>query len=70
MEEYLQLNRANWDERALVHAASGGYVLARYVADQRVRTPVCLGCPHAAFCGGFLDAKDAPEPSWVAQPVD
>lgn len=33
MSEHLALNRANWDQRAEVHAASRTYDLARYVAD-------------------------------------
>jgi SAM-dependent methyltransferase len=33
MSDYLALNRANWDQRAAVHAASQTYDLARYVAD-------------------------------------
>jgi MoaA/NifB/PqqE/SkfB family radical SAM enzyme len=40
--------------------------LAQYVADQRVRKPVCLSCPHAVFCGGFYDTDGPPEPAWVA----
>jgi SAM-dependent methyltransferase len=33
MEDYRQLNRANWDERAPAHAASTGYGLQRYIND-------------------------------------
>jgi 2-polyprenyl-3-methyl-5-hydroxy-6-metoxy-1,4-benzoquinol methylase len=33
MDEYLSLNRANWDERAPAHAASPGYEVERFVAD-------------------------------------
>jgi MoaA/NifB/PqqE/SkfB family radical SAM enzyme len=40
--------------------------LAQYVADQRVREPVCLSCPHAVFCGGFYDTSGAPDPAWIA----
>jgi SAM-dependent methyltransferase len=32
-DEYLRVNRANWDERAPAHAASEGYGLDRYVDD-------------------------------------
>jgi MoaA/NifB/PqqE/SkfB family radical SAM enzyme len=42
--------------------------LARYLADQRVRRPVCLTCPHAVGCSGFLDIENAPEPPWVNNP--
>lgn len=34
-EDYRTLNRANWDERAVLHAASPGYGLQRYVDDPR-----------------------------------
>lgn len=33
MSDYLEVNRANWDERAPVHAASATYGLARFVDD-------------------------------------
>ena len=31
--DYREVNRANWDERAPAHAASGGYALERFRAD-------------------------------------
>jgi SAM-dependent methyltransferase len=34
MEDYLLVNRANWDERAAAHAASPGYAVERFVADR------------------------------------
>ncbi len=33
MTDYLTVNRANWDERAAVHAASNDYGLARFTDD-------------------------------------
>ncbi len=33
MSDYLDVNRANWDERAPAHAASKGYNLAAFAAD-------------------------------------
>ena len=33
VDEYLRLNRANWDERAPAHAASAGYEVQRFVDD-------------------------------------
>ena len=33
MNEYLETNRANWDERAPAHAASPGYHVAEFLAD-------------------------------------
>jgi SAM-dependent methyltransferase len=33
VEEYLELNRASWDDRAAAHAASPYYAIERFVAD-------------------------------------
>lgn len=33
MERYLEINRANWDERAPAHAASPDYAVSRFVED-------------------------------------
>jgi SAM-dependent methyltransferase len=33
MDDYLEVNRLNWDERAPAHAASPGYGVDRFVAD-------------------------------------
>jgi SAM-dependent methyltransferase len=33
VDDYVRLNRANWDERAPVHAASTDYAIDRFVAD-------------------------------------
>jgi hypothetical protein len=33
MDEYLRVNRANWDERAPAHAASPGYEVQRFIDD-------------------------------------
>jgi SAM-dependent methyltransferase len=33
VNEYLETNRANWDERAPAHAASPGYHIAEFLAD-------------------------------------
>ncbi len=33
MDDYLQVNRLNWDERATVHAASAEYGFDRFVTD-------------------------------------
>jgi MoaA/NifB/PqqE/SkfB family radical SAM enzyme len=47
------------------HTNTGAVHLARYVADQRVRRPVCLSCPHAVSCSGFYDLDEAPDPPWL-----
>lgn len=39
--------------------------LADYLAERRVRKPVCEGCPHSCFCGGFYELDDVPEPPWI-----
>lgn len=44
--------------------------LAAYLAERRRREPVCEGCPHACFCGGFYQLEDAPEPPWLIAPED
>ncbi|HUZ68429.1 MAG TPA: class I SAM-dependent methyltransferase [Candidatus Saccharimonadales bacterium] len=33
MDEYLAINRANWDERARAHSASPGYAVERFIED-------------------------------------
>ena len=33
MQDYLEVNRANWDERAPAHAASPDYAVERFVSD-------------------------------------
>ncbi|MBH3430135.1 class I SAM-dependent methyltransferase [Pseudomonas alkylphenolica] len=35
MNDSIELNRRNWDERAALHAASGDYEVERFVADPR-----------------------------------
>src|SRR6478752_5420734 len=32
-EEYREINKANWDERALAHAVSPDYAVERFVSD-------------------------------------
>lgn len=44
--------------------------LAEYLAERRVRKPVCEPCPHACFCGGFYEMDDAPEPPWLVSADD
>lgn len=44
--------------------------LAAYLAERRVRKPVCESCPHACFCGGFYELDDVPEPPWLIAPED
>lgn len=44
--------------------------LGQYLAERRVRKPVCASCPHACFCGGFYELVDVPEPPWLIAPED
>ncbi len=44
--------------------------LGQYLAERRVRRPLCAGCPHACFCGGFYELDDVPEPPWLIAPED
>jgi MoaA/NifB/PqqE/SkfB family radical SAM enzyme len=44
--------------------------LAAYLAERRVHTDACAPCPHRAFCGGFYQLEDAPEPPWLIAPED
>jgi MoaA/NifB/PqqE/SkfB family radical SAM enzyme len=44
--------------------------LAQYLAERRVRKPVCESCPHACFCGGFYELDDVPEPAWLISAED
>jgi MoaA/NifB/PqqE/SkfB family radical SAM enzyme len=36
--------------------------LADYLAERRVKKPVCEGCAYSVFCGGFYELDDVPEP--------
>ncbi len=40
VEDYLAVNRANWDDRAAAHAASPGYAVQRLLADPRALSGV------------------------------
>jgi MoaA/NifB/PqqE/SkfB family radical SAM enzyme len=44
--------------------------LAGYLAERRVRKPVCRTCPHACFCGGFYEMEKVPEPPWIVANED
>lgn len=44
--------------------------LAEYLAERRMRKPVCETCPHACFCAGFYELESAPEPPWLIAPED
>jgi MoaA/NifB/PqqE/SkfB family radical SAM enzyme len=44
--------------------------LSDYLAERRVRKPVCASCPHACFCGGFYELDKVPEPPWIVRAED
>lgn len=46
-------------------ADTGGVDHLAYLRRRRVRRPVCDGCPHKVFCGGFYETEGAPEPPWL-----
>lgn len=52
-------------ERHMVFVNNETVNLAEYLAERRVRKPVCEGCPHACFCGGFYELDNVPEPPWL-----
>jgi MoaA/NifB/PqqE/SkfB family radical SAM enzyme len=68
-EEYLSgdLNKL---ARHMVFVNNETVNLADYLAERRVRKPVCEGCPHRCFCGGFYELDDVPEPPWLIAPED
>lgn len=44
--------------------------LAEYLAERRVRKPVCQSCTRAVFCGGFYELEQVPEPPWLVAVED
>ncbi|HVH97375.1 MAG TPA: radical SAM protein [Enhygromyxa sp.] len=57
-------------ERHMVFVNNETVNLAEYLAERRVRKPVCATCPHACFCGGFYELDQVPEPPWLIAPED
>jgi len=51
--------------RHMIFVNNEGVNLADYLAERRVRKPVCEPCPHRSFCGGFYELEDVPEPPWL-----
>jgi MoaA/NifB/PqqE/SkfB family radical SAM enzyme len=56
--------------RDMVFVNNDSVNLAEYLAERRVRKPVCTTCPHACFCGGFYELDDVPEPPWLVRAED
>lgn len=57
-------------QRHMIFVNNEDVNLAEYLAERRVRRPVCASCPHAIFCGGFYELEEAPEPPWLVRPED
>lgn len=57
-------------QRHMIFVNNDDVNLAEYLAERRTRKPVCDGCPHAVFCGGFYELEAAPEPPWLIRPED
>jgi len=57
-------------ERHMVFVNNESVNLAGYLAERRVRKPVCEPCPHAVFCGGFYELDNVPEPPWLISASD
>jgi MoaA/NifB/PqqE/SkfB family radical SAM enzyme len=57
-------------ERHMLFVNNEEVNLFEYLRERRVKKPVCEGCPHAIFCGGFYEMDDVPEPTWLVRPED
>jgi MoaA/NifB/PqqE/SkfB family radical SAM enzyme len=57
-------------ERHMLFVNNEEVNLFEYLRERRVKKPVCEGCPHAIFCGGFYELDDVPEPTWLIKPED
>ena len=57
-------------ERHMLFVNNEEVNLFDYLRERRVRKPVCEGCPHSIFCGGFYELEDAPEPRWLLRAED
>jgi MoaA/NifB/PqqE/SkfB family radical SAM enzyme len=57
-------------ERHMVFVNNETVNLAKYLAEQRTKKPVCESCPHAVFCGGFYELDASPEPPWLVSADD
>jgi SAM-dependent methyltransferase len=54
VEDYLVVNRANWDERAVAHASSSEYALSRFVEDRSFLSEVVqFDLPLLGSVGGL-----------------
>ena len=56
--------------RHMVFVNNESVNLAEYLAERRVYRAECGPCTHRAFCGGFYELDDVPEPPWLVAPED
>ena len=57
-------------ERHMIFVNNEEVNLSKYLAERRVKKPVCATCPHAVFCGGFYELESVPEPPWIFDEAD
>lgn len=57
-------------ERQMLFVNNEEVNLSAYLRERRVKKPVCDGCEHAVFCGGFFEMDDVPEPPWLVREED
>jgi MoaA/NifB/PqqE/SkfB family radical SAM enzyme len=57
-------------ERHMLFVNNEEVNLFEYLRERRAKKPVCEGCPHAVFCGGFYELDDVPEPTWLVRAED
>jgi MoaA/NifB/PqqE/SkfB family radical SAM enzyme len=57
-------------ERHMLFVNNEEVNLFEYLRERRAKKPVCDGCPHGIFCGGFYELEDVPEPTWLIRPED
>lgn len=57
-------------ERHMLFVNNDEVNLFEYLRERRSYQPVCDGCPHRIFCGGFYELDDVPEPKWLVRAED
>jgi hypothetical protein len=57
-------------ERNMLFVNNEEVNLFEYLRAQRRHQPVCDSCTRKAFCGGFFELDDVPEPEWLIETED
>jgi len=57
-------------ERHMIFVNNEEVNLFEYLREQRHHDERCHGCTRKAFCGGFYELEDVPEPEWLIDPAD